>query len=289
VYRGLELRLGRRSEAITELARTWYDLVEFYKQFESQQEKTDRYTTVPDHLKDTGVQLQYDENAALPSGRAEKVAGMQMREEAIGRVAERREAGREEKGSANKDHVFPRRPPPPPAVQQSGSESLLQTFVQTEAMPTKQEVLMKKTEQLSMYLTMLSNPSIPQESKSSITELFNNLTKELTQLQSAGSSSGEGRAGPGGNSGDGGGAGGAGPAGSLAPRRLNLSGVASLPSPAPAPSPPSAVPSAPARARAPPPARAPPARPSPHAASDSGSAGESPRRSPRRHANTPHI
>ncbi len=143
---------GRRSEAITELARTWYDLVEFYKQFESQQEKTDRYTTLPDHLKNTGVQLQYDENAALPSGRAEKVAGMQMREEAIGGVAERREAGREEKGSANKDHVFPRRPPPPPAVQQSGSEALHQTFVQTEDMRTKQEVLMKKTEQLSMYL-----------------------------------------------------------------------------------------------------------------------------------------
>ncbi len=75
------------------------------------------------HLKGTGVQLQY--NAALPLGRAEKAAGTRMRAEAIGKVAEHPEIGLQEKGSDNKDYVYPRRPPPLTAVQQSGSDALL--------------------------------------------------------------------------------------------------------------------------------------------------------------------
>lgn len=265
---------GRRSAAITDLARTWYELVEFYKQYEFHQEKTDRYTRVPDHLKDSGVQLQYDDNAALPSGRAEKAAGVKMREEAIAKVAERRETGRQEKGSANKDHIFPKRPPPPTAVQQSSTDSFLQTFVQTEAMRSKQEVIMKKTEQLSMYLAMLSNPNIPPESKTSITELFNELTMELKKLQSAESRSGDGGCGDG-NGGDGGSGGGGGrgartqvPHGALAPRRLHLDSATSMPAPRAASS---AGGSASGSA----------------GGSATSSAATSPRRSPRRHGNTP--
>ncbi len=81
--------------------------MDFYKQYESQQEKTDSQTTAPHHLKGTGVKLQY--NAALPLRRAEKAAGTRMRAEAMGKVAEHPEIGRQEKGSDNKDYVYPRR------------------------------------------------------------------------------------------------------------------------------------------------------------------------------------
>jgi hypothetical protein len=78
-------------------------------------EKTDRYTRVPDHLKGTGVELQYDANAALPSGRAEKPAGVRIR-------AEHRETGRQEMGSDNKDHIFPKRLPPPTVLSRQCSK-----------------------------------------------------------------------------------------------------------------------------------------------------------------------
>ena len=44
---------------------------------------------------------------------------------------------------------------------------MLETFVQA-AMRNKQEVLIKKTEQLNMYATMLSNPNIPHESMATV-------------------------------------------------------------------------------------------------------------------------
>ncbi len=85
---------------------------------------------------------------------------MKLREDSIAKVAEQRESWRQEKGSTNKDRCHPKRPPPA-VVQQGGTDASLQTFVQTEAMRNKQEVLMMKTEQLNMYATMLSNPNIP--------------------------------------------------------------------------------------------------------------------------------
>jgi hypothetical protein len=287
---------GRRSAPITELAKTWYELVDFYKQYASQQEKTDRYTTVPDHLKGTGVELQYDDHAALPSGRAEKAAGSRMREDAIAKVAEHRETGRQEKGSDNKDHVHPRRPPPPTAVQQSGTDSLLQSFVQTEAMRSKQEVVMKKTEQLNMYLTMLSNPNMPPESKGTITSLFNNLAKELKEQES-------GSGGGGGGDGSGGGGGGGGartqvPAGALAPRRLNLGSAASAAARAassaggsaggsPADRRPAGSSPAASSAGGSPASTAVSPRRSPRRPGSPASAAVSPRRSPRRHGAAP--
>ncbi len=64
---------------------------------------------------------------------------------------------------------------------------------------------MKKTEQLNIYLAMLSNPNLAPESRSLITELFNELAKELKKLQSAdSSSSGDGCGDGGSGRGDGG-------------------------------------------------------------------------------------
>ncbi len=94
--------------------------------------------------------------------------------------------------SDNKDHIHPKRPPPLTAVQQSGSDAILQAYVETEVMQSKQEVMVKKTEQLKMYLTMLSNPNMPAEGKNAITAPSNSLAMDLEREQSAGSSSGNG-------------------------------------------------------------------------------------------------
>ena len=117
---------GRSSGPPSEVAKVWYDLMDFWNGDSEVQPSTDRYKTPPDHLKGK-VELLHDENAAMPFESAEAKA--KMREEAIAQNGEQRDAGRMEKGPDSiSEYLHPRRMRTESEESSFGSDALLLSY-----------------------------------------------------------------------------------------------------------------------------------------------------------------
>ena len=219
---GLELadkEAGRRADGgvagrqmpndqIPKPQRVWYELVQYFAEWQRAQPTTSRYTTPPAHLKGK-VELKFDDSPALPNGREEKTAGVELREQAVAKVAADRDAKRKDSPDS-KEHLHPKRGKQEP-VAESGSDAFMQMYVacevdrnKIEAQRAKQEILTAKTEQLNKFVQMLANPNLPEESKAVIARLPNNAANELTALSTADSAGGAGGAVAGGGAAGGG-------------------------------------------------------------------------------------
>ena len=170
----------------------WYELVQYYAEWQREQPTTSRYTTPPAHLKGK-VQLKFDDLPSLPNGREEKAAGVELREQAVSKVAAERDVKRKDIPES-KEHLHPRRIKTEPASETDGFMQMFMTAEvdrgRFEAQRIKQEILSAKTEQLNKFVNMLANPALPEQSKAIIASLLNTAAMELAAMGADGAVSG---------------------------------------------------------------------------------------------------
>ena len=187
-----------RTEAVPELDKAWFKLMQSWTEYLKDKPGTSRYTTPPAHLVGV-VALEYDKSALMRIGREEKAAGDAMREEAIERVAEARDSGRAEKGPENKEHLKPT-----PLVRPRGqaaaaaaapvnsSDAFLQAYVtmetrrfEMEEQRAKMDIRKEKMDEIKSFAQMLASAHIDAATRASVAVLFAAATKQLHDMDQA--------------------------------------------------------------------------------------------------------
>ena len=193
-----------RSEAVPEVDKVWFQLMQSWSDFNKDKPSTSRYTTPPAHLVGK-VALEYDKSAMMRIGREEKAAGDAIRDEAIETVAVARDSGREEKGPDNREHLKPRprgQVAAAGAAPANGSESFMKNYVelemkrfQLEEQRAKMDFRNAKLEEVKLYGTMLSGSNLDAAARARVTLLFITAIEKLQEMNQPG---------PGGDGGPGG-------------------------------------------------------------------------------------
>ena len=158
-----------RSEAVPEVDKVCFQLMQSWNDFNKDRPSTSRYTPPPAHLVGK-VALEYDKSAMMRIGSEEKAAGDAIWDEAIETFAVARDSGREEKGPDNREHLKPRprgQVAAAGAAPANGSESFMKNYVeiemksfQMEEQRAKLDLRNAKLEEIKLYGTMLSCPNL---------------------------------------------------------------------------------------------------------------------------------